>query len=372
MIRDATQRIESGWTITLEHVSKRFNQFVGDTVRPVTALENLSLKVTSGDVLAILGPSGCGKSTLLRLIAGLVEPDSGQVLYDNLPLREIPLRERGIGMVFQDGALMPHWESGRSVGFFLWLRKREHEVPARVSRISEITGFGLNTLLTRLPAQLSGGERQRVAIARALTRDPRVFLFDEPFSNIDAKLRASARVELKRLLQEFPVTSVYVTHDQTEATALAHRIAVMREGRIEQVGTYPHLYANPVNLFVASFIGMPPINRFEGYIRDDHCWHGENFGGFPIRHDLPEGTKVTLGIRAEYVQQVSEGVPAVVETVTPFFAERHQLLDVRGWGERWSLLAPLDARISAGETVYCALDPAGILYFDAATGARIG
>ena len=174
-----------------------------------------------------------------------------------MPLSEIPTWDRGIGMVFQDGALMPHWEAERSVGFFLWLRKREAEVPVRVARIAEITGFGLEKLMKRRPSQLSGGEKQRVAIARALTRDPNVFLFDEPFSSLDAKLRASARVELKRLLREFPVTSIYVTHDQHEAIALAHRIAVMRAGKIEQIGDYQTLYENPLNLFVATFLGTP-------------------------------------------------------------------------------------------------------------------
>ena len=183
-------------------------------------------------------------------------------------------------MVFQEGALMPHWEAEKSVGFFMWLRKRETEVPARVARISEVTGIGLDKLMDRKPSQLSGGEKQRVAIARALTRDPRVFLFDEPFSSLDAKLRTSARVELKRLLHEFPVTSVYVTHDQNEAVSLAHRIAVMRAGTIEQIGDYQTLYENPRNLFVATFIGVPTINLFEGKV-NGHRWQGQTFRPLP-------------------------------------------------------------------------------------------
>src|SRR5664279_755106 len=218
-------------TITLNHISKRFEQRAGDQTRVVMAIEDMSLKIADGEVVAILGPSGCGKSTLLRLIAGLMQPDKGEILYDNQPLDEVPLQERGVGMVFQEGALMPHWDAEKSVGFFLWLRQREYEVPARVARISEITGIGLEKLMDRKPSQLSGGEKQRVAIARALTRDPKVFLFDEPFSSLDAKLRSTARVELKRLLREFPVTAVYVTHDQNEAVSLAHRIAVMRSGK---------------------------------------------------------------------------------------------------------------------------------------------
>jgi ABC-type sugar transport system ATPase subunit len=360
-------------SVTIEHVTKSLEQQHGGDFRQVTVVDNVSLKIVSGDVLVILGPSGSGKSTLLRLIAGLLLPDAGHILYDNVDLREIPLKERGIGMVFQNRALMPHWEAGKSVGFFLWLRHREAEVPARVHEIAQITGVGLQHLMGRMPARLSGGEQQRVAIARALARDPRLFLFDEPFSNLDAKLRAQARVELKRLLHEFPVTSVYVTHDQSEATALASRVAVMREGRLEQVGTYHTLYENPTNLFIARFIGAHPINLFEGRVIEHH-WQGLAFGGFPIRTDLEEGAPITLGIRPEYIQLAPDGVPAVVESVTPFFGERHQLVEVGGTGgEHWRLVLPIDAALHPGETVTCTLDPAGILYFDPnRDGVRVG
>jgi ABC-type sugar transport system ATPase subunit len=365
-------------TVVLEHVTKRFEQtvypfgqmFQHDT-QTITAVDNISLKIPSGDVLAILGPSGCGKSTLLRLVAGTIPPDSGRILYDNVDLADVPLRERGIGMVFQEGALIPHWESRRTVGFFLSLRKREHEVPARVRQISSITGIGLDALLERRPAQLSGGERQRVAIARALTRDMRVLLFDEPFANLDAKLRAEARVELKRLLNEFPVTSIYVTHDQMEAVALSHRIAVMRAGRLEQVGTYQQLYRNPHNLFVATFVGMPPINLFPGRVENGH-WYGENFGGYAIRHDLPEGAPVTMGVRPEHVRLERDGTPGVVNTITPFFAEHHQLVSVHLGRESWSLTAPLDQHIEVGSTIYCTLNADTLLYFDTEKGTRIG
>jgi ABC-type sugar transport system ATPase subunit len=358
-------------TIVLEHVTKQYDQQVGQGSQRITAVDNISLKIPSGDVLAILGPSGCGKSTLLRLVAGLLTPDSGRILYDNIDLNDIPLRERGIGMVFQEGALIPHWESGRSVGFFLSLRKREHEVPGRVHQISSITGIGLDKLLGRRPAHLSGGERQRVEIARALTRDRRVLLFDEPFANLDAKLRAEARVELKRLLNEFPVTSIYVTHDQVEAIALSHRIAVMRDGRLEQVGTYHQLYRSPINLFVATFVGTPHINLFHGHVQDGH-WLGDNFGGYPIRTDLPEGARVTLGVRPEFVHLSSQGTPGVVDSVTPFFAERYQLVSVHLGRERWSLVAPLDEPIVVGSTIQCALDAESLLYFDSEKGTRIG
>jgi ABC-type sugar transport system ATPase subunit len=358
-------------TITLTHVSKQFERTSGVESQRIQALDDVNLRISSGTVLAIVGPSGCGKSTLLRIIAGLAQPDSGSVMYDNVALRDVPLRDRGVGMVFQDHALMPHWESGRSVGFFMWLRRRENEVPPRVARISQITGFGLDKLMSKRPAHLSGGEKQRVSIARALTRDPKVFLFDEPFSNLDAKLRTAARVELKRLLHEFPVTSIYVTHDQTEAMSLGHRIAVMREGQIEQVGTYPQLYANPKNLFVATFIGTMGINLFKGYIRDG-LWVGENFGGYAIRRDLEEGTAVTMAVRPENIQRGEGGVSAVVDEVTPYYGEHLQLIQVRAGRETFQLTLPIMPLLRPGEPLDCTLDENALLYFDTRTGVRIG
>lgn len=358
-------------TITVEHVSKRFED---DAHRgSVMALRDISLKVQSGDVLGILGPSGCGKSTLLRVIAGLLLPDSGRVLYDDVDLREIDARQRGIGMVFQEGALIPHWEAGESVSFFLRLRKRETEVPEKLRQIARITGIGLEKLLDRRPGQLSGGERQRVGIARALARDLRLLLFDEPFANLDAKYRHDARVELKRLLNAFPVTAIYVTHDQTEAIALSHRIAIMRDGRIEQVGTYQQLYSRPHNLFVATFIGSPPMNLFRGHV-EGGVWRGENFGGYALRRDLANGTSVTMGIRPEHMRLVPDGGESlgVVDSVVPFYAEHHLLVTLRLAGEQWSVIAPLHHPVEVGSTVQCALNPDEALFFDTASGTRIG
>lgn len=359
-------------SITLEHVSKKFIPEFPSTEPPVEAVRDVTMKISSGDVLAILGPSGCGKSTLLRIIAGILTPDTGQILYDNRRLQEIPLRERGIGMVFQEGALIPHWEAEKNIGFFLRLRQRETEIPERLQKIAKITGIGLDQLLDRRPRQLSGGERQRVGIARALSRDLNVLIFDEPFANLDAKYRTEARVELKRLLNAFPVTSIYVTHDQVEAVALSHRIAVMREGQIDQIGTYSHLYRQPHNLFVATFIGTPVMNLFEGRI-EEGLWQGENFGGYPMRRDLPNHMKVIAGIRPEHIHTVAQdGVLGVVESVIPYLAERYQLVTVHLAGEQWSLIAPLTETIGIGTTIQCALEPSEVLFFDASTGVRIG
>lgn len=358
-------------SITVQHLAKRFMQETPSGARTVYALHDVSFALASGDTLAVLGPSGCGKSTLLRLIAGLIKPDAGAVLYDRVDLSEIPIQERGIGMVFQDSALVPHWEAERSIGFHLWLRHRVEEVPARIARISQITGFGMDTLLNRRPAELSGGEKQRIAVARALARDPRVFLFDEPFSNLDAKLRTQARVELRRLLHEFPVTSIYVTHDQVEASSLAHRVAVMREGQIEQIDTYPRLYENPINLFVATFIGIPTINLLDGVVRD-HCWYGTNFGGFPVRADLQEGTRLIAGIRAEGIHFSPGGVIGHVDLATPMLEVRRTELDVQANGEHWTMSTVLDEGFRASDPIPCAIDPTAILYFDPDTGRRVG
>ncbi len=357
--------------ITLEHVTKRYLPEIGYNGPSVLAVDDVSLKMNDGDVLAIVGPSGCGKSTLLRIIAGLIPPDSGRVLHNNMLLEDIPLQDRGIGMVFQEGALIPHWEARRSVGFFMELRKRQEEVTPRVRKIASITGIGLEKLLARRPRHLSGGEKQRVAVARALTRDMNVLLFDEPFANLDARIRSTARVELKRLLNEFTVTSVYVTHDQSEAIALSHRIAVMRNGHFEQVGTFQQLYDSPVNMFVSQFIGTPSINLFEGTVQDGK-WYGEEFGGYTTRSDLDNGTKVTLGIRPQHMYLKDDGGAGLVEQVTPFLAENYQLVQVRLGKERWSITVPFNRRVEVGSTIYMGLDDTQALYFDTATGQRIG
>jgi ABC-type sugar transport system ATPase subunit len=354
--------------VILNKVSKQYRD---DNNRPVTAVDTVSFRVSERELLAIIGPSGCGKSTVLRLIAGLEKADSGEITYDGVSMLETPTESRGIGMVFQEGALMPHWDSRRTIGFFLRLRQREHEVPERVKRISQITGIGLDALMDRRPRQLSGGEKQRVAVARALARDLQLLLFDEPFSNLDAKLRTNARIELRRLINEFPVTAVYVTHDQEEAVILADRIAVMNEGRVEQIGNYDQLYHTPRNLFVAKFFGTPAMNFFEGEIREGK-WYGLEFGGYPVRSDFEDGAAVTMGIRPQYMHLKPAGAPGVVDTVFPFLAERYQLVNVWLGKEKWSLTVPLNETIEIGSTIYCGLNPEHAQFFDTQTGLRIG
>lgn len=355
-------------TLTLNNVVKTFTD---DQKNIIRAVDDFTIRIPSGEVVALLGASGCGKSTLLRLVAGIETPDSGEILYDRLPLVEVPMQNRGIGMVFQQGALVPHWNAEENIGFFMRLRKREHEVPERVKRISQITGIGIEKLLDRRPSQLSGGEKQRIGIARALTRDLNLLLFDEPFSNLDAKLRTQARVELKRLLNEFPVTSIYVTHDQEEAIALADRIAIMHAGKIIQVGNFHQLYYSPINRFVAEFFGTPPMNFFEGEMRGGQ-WHGENFSGHVLRRDLPDGTPVTMGIRPQNFFLQSGGVPAVVEHTIPLIADKKVMVDAWIGAEKWTMMFPLQDAPTIGTTIYCQADFPNANFFDGQSGRRIG
>jgi multiple sugar transport system ATP-binding protein len=353
--------------VAVENVSKRFDLGNGESV---LAVDNVSLTVNEGDSLAIVGPSGCGKTTLLRIIAGLETPLTGRVRYDGILIDDTERRERGIGMVFQNYALIPQWESQRTIGFFLKLRKREREVPERVRRVSQITGFGIEQLMDKYPRQLSGGEKQRVAIARAFARDLKLLLFDEPFANLDAKFRATARVEARKLLNEFNTTTVFVTHDQLEAATMADTIIVMRGGRIEQIGAYQQVFDDPDNMFVAQFVGVPTMNLFEGEVWQGH-WQGENFGPYPIYNpNVADGTAVIMGIRPQDIQ-LGGDINGVVDTITPYYAERFLLLDVWLAGEEWSVQVPLETQIEKATTYSFKLDMNKIYFFDAESGNRI-
>jgi ABC-type sugar transport system ATPase subunit len=236
------------------------------------SIEGLDLEIPDGQVMAVLGPSGCGKSTLLRLIAGLLPADGGCILYDGKDMYEVPPSERKIGMVFQNYALYPNVDSRANVlSYFLFRRRTpelDREAQEKYRRTAELLGVELEKLMDRMPRSLSGGEQQRVAVARCITRDPRLFLLDEPFSNLDQKLRERYRSQLRVLLKEFSITTVYVTHDQVEALILADLIALMNEGRIEQVGSAKEIYEEPRSLFAADFINFEPetpsINLLDG------------------------------------------------------------------------------------------------------------
>ena len=277
----------------------------------VKALDSGQLElIPNGQTFVIVGPSGCGKSTLLRVVAGLERNYAGQVLYDGEDVQNVPASKRSIGIVFQNYALYPNFTTEGNLSFFFKLHQiSDEETWKRIEYTSELMGIGFKQLLPRRPLTLSGGEKQRVAIARAIVRAPKLFLLDEPLSNLDAKLRVQTRTEIKRLLHRFGITTLYVTHDQVEAIALADQIVVMHSGRVEQVGTYRTLIENPLNLFVAGFIGLPSMDLFPSSpVSDGRLVLGEY--AFPLPESvlplLQNGQQITLGLRRETVKVFPE------------------------------------------------------------------
>jgi multiple sugar transport system ATP-binding protein len=341
----------------------------GEPSRPA-ALNSASLDIRDGETMGILGPSGCGKTTLLRVIAGLQAFDSGTVYYDDVNVVGVPPRERGIGIVFQNYALYPNMNSGENVGFYFRLRRRDEEIPARLREVAQVMGIGFDKLLGKRPAHLSGGERQRVALARCISRDPKLLLFDEPLSNLDAKLRVQTRSELKRLIQRYKVTTVYVTHDQTEALALCDRLAIMNEGHIEQVGTPQFLMQHPNSTMIATFLGSPPMNLFTGRFTEDSF----ESAGFRLPMS-PRGyahRSVTLGIRAEHFHfDPSGSLRGEVVLVEPLLAERAQLVYVEQGSLRIVARLPDEVRLQMGQAITLAVDVDATHLFDPRTGKRL-
>lgn len=347
--------------ISVDHVSKRYPLKNQDYA---TALDDVTLQVKEGDTVAIVGPSGSGKTTLLRIIAGLETPDSGQVRHDDILINDVPETTRGIGMVFQNYALIPQWKVRENIGFYLRLRHRQSEVPERVEQVAKITGVGVGHLMGRFPRELSGGEKQRVAIARAFARDLRLLIFDEPFANLDAKFRMSARLEARRLLNQFPVTLIYVTHDQQEASMMAEKVVIMRAGQIEQLGSYQYLYDNPCNTFVAQFIGVPTMNLFEGLV-ESGAWKHAHLGAYPVQ--MPNHPAVTMGIRPQHIH-LDGDIRAFVKAVTPHYAERYHLLDVTIQDLEFQVQVPLEMAIEKGTTITCRFDRQAMYFFNSLTG----
>jgi multiple sugar transport system ATP-binding protein len=280
----------------------------------VMTIENVNFEINDTEFLVLVGPSGCGKSTILRMIAGLEEISGGELLIDNKIVNDLQPKDRDIAMVFQNYALYPHMTVYQNMAFGLKIKKvPKQEIEQRVKKAAEI--LEISELLDRRPGAMSGGQRQRVAIGRAIVRDPKVFLFDEPLSNLDAKLRVAMRVELQRLHKKLNATMVYVTHDQTEAMTLGDRIVVLKDGEIMQIGTPMELYQHPQNIFVAGFIGSPPINFIEGKIlKDNSDWFVQESSGLKI--DLAKinnksilnfsNKKIVLGIRPENIKALPE------------------------------------------------------------------
>jgi multiple sugar transport system ATP-binding protein len=378
--------------IVLDRITKLFS---GDVV----AVDDVSLRIEDGEFMVLVGPSGCGKSTLLRLIAGLEEASAGEISIGGRDVTDLAPRNRDIAMVFQSYALYPHMTVRQNLGYGLKVRKTsKRELDARVTAVARM--LHLDELLDRRPAQLSGGQRQRVAMGRAVVREPKAFLMDEPLSNLDAKLRVSMRAELASLHSRLGATTVYVTHDQVEAMTLGQRVAVMREGRIQQVATPQALYRFPDNLFVAAFIGSPAMNlveaRLDGRVVE--------FGGYrlPLAYEPSfAGKRVVLGVRPESFQDAAFSDPslpsidihvAVVEelgsdtyvifTVDAPPVDTEEVRQTREGEDEGAILAGegavfsarVDPRTSArvGEPLRLAVDTAAFHFFDAETGENLG
>lgn len=335
----------------------------------MSALDGVNLEIHHGETMGILGPSGCGKSTLLRAVAGLVPLNGGMITYDGQDMKDVPPGNRGIGIVFQNYALYPTMTSYDNLGFFFRLHHREAEIPERIREISRIMGIGFKQLLAKRPGWLSGGERQRVAVARCIARDPKLFLFDEPLSNLDAKLRIKTRVEIKRLITRFKITGIYVTHDQSEALALCDRIAIMSQGKIEQVGTADFLYTHPNSIMVAGFFGHPPMNLFEGVISEGFL-NGEGFS-IPLS-GFADGRHLTVGIRAERLSLDPEGeISGEVSLIEPEPVGRTQLLYVETPKQRLAARVSGENPLRMGDRVRLRVDTAEIHPFDPRTGRRL-
>ena len=294
----------------------------------VAVIHGIDVSIKDEEFVVLVGPSGCGKSTLLRMIAGLENITGGEIAIGGRVVNLLPPKERDIAMVFQNYALYPHMTVRDNMAFSLKLRRADQTtIDARVKQAAEI--LGLTQFLERYPRQLSGGQRQRVAMGRAIVRDPQVFLFDEPLSNLDAKLRVQMRTEIKALHQRLRTTSVYVTHDQVEAMTMADRIVVMHDGRVEQIGTPLDLYDTPANLFVAGFIGSPAMNFIDAVLRRENgaLWAEAADGTrLPVagKQAGRDGQKVVYGTRPEHIALATDGtsgVPAVVEVVEPTGAD---------------------------------------------------
>jgi len=342
------------------------------------AARGLDIEIADGEFMVLVGPSGCGKSTALRMIAGLETPTAGRVLIGDGDVTALPPQERDIAMVFQSYALYPHMTVRQNLAFGLRMRGATRAAIAeRVQGVAQALGLG--AVLERKPSQLSGGQRQRVALGRAMVRDPKVFLFDEPLSNLDAKLRVETRAELARLHRRLKATIVYVTHDQEEALTLGGRVTVMRDGLVEQVGPPMEVYRRPASIFVGGFVGSPAMNFIAGELRDGGSWSGPSGVALPFQGasrgaDGPR--QVTLGVRPHDIAIVAPGAgdaDARVDVVEPRGSELlvHLRLGGDGSGEEIRVVAPPETAVAVEAVVGVRCDRQRLHWFDSGTGKRL-
>jgi sn-glycerol 3-phosphate transport system ATP-binding protein len=336
-------------------------------------IHGIDLDVADGEFVVIVGPSGCGKSTLLRMVAGLEAITGGEIEIGGRVVNRLEPKDRDIAMVFQNYALYPHMSVFDNMAYGLKIRGMPRpDIAERVKRAADI--LELEPLLLRKPRQLSGGQRQRVAMGRAIVREPAVFLFDEPLSNLDAKLRVQMRFEIQQLHRRLSTTSLYVTHDQVEAMTLAHRMVVMNAGRAEQIGTPMEVYENPATLFVAGFIGSPAMNFLAGNVEGDGSIALDGGGRVRgARFSVAAGRRVTVGIRPEHLRPATAAdayFSGPVEMVEQLGAD--SLIHVSHGTPAVIVRLPHDTRFGIGSIAHLVADPACVTLFDADTGSRIG
>ena len=330
-------------------------------------VHGVSVDIQDGEFVVLVGPSGCGKSTLLRMIAGLESISSGTISIGDRVVNNLPPAERDIAMVFQNYALYPHKTVAANMSFALKMaRMSKAEIDRRVTRAADI--LGLKPYLERYPRALSGGQRQRVAMGRAIVRDPQVFLFDEPLSNLDAKLRVQMRSEIRELHQRLGTTTVYVTHDQIEAMTMADRIVVMRDGQIAQIGAPLELYDHPANVFVAGFIGSPAMNLVRGVVAADGSFAGDGVA-FPLETPMAPGRQITYGIRPEHLALSDTGQPAQVVVVEPTGSEIHLVL--RAGVQDVTVVLRDRQSFQPGQQVFLRPHPGQAHLFDGDSGVRL-
>jgi multiple sugar transport system ATP-binding protein len=360
-------------TVSFENATRIFQK----SARP--AVDQLNLEVRDGEFLVLVGPSGCGKTTSLRMLAGLEHVDEGSIRIDDKDVVDLPPRDRDIAMVFQNYALYPHMNVAQNMAFSLRMSKvPKSEIDERVRATAKI--LDIEDYLERKPRQLSGGQRQRVAMGRAIVRKPRVFLMDEPLSNLDAKLRVATRAEIAALQQKLGVTTLYVTHDQVEAMTMGDRVAVMKDGVLQQCDTPRALYAQPVNAFVAGFIGSPPMNLVQGTVEDNAVRVGSTVIPVPAGVPAAVGAAVTVGLRPESLELAAsgDGMPATVSLVEELGPEAflHAHL-ANGNGATLSDGGPVIARVAPGalpgrgDLIRLRVKDDSMLFFDADSGDRL-
>ncbi|MGL5010478.1 MAG: ABC transporter ATP-binding protein [Paracoccaceae bacterium] len=351
-------------SVTIKDIVKRYGS--------VQVMHGVSVDIQDGEFVVLVGPSGCGKSTLLRMLAGLEEISGGTISIGDRVVNDVLPKERDIAMVFQSYALYPHKTVYDNIGFPLLMAKRpKAEIEEKVTKAANILDLG--KYLKRYPKELSGGQRQRVAMGRAIVRDPQVFLFDEPLSNLDAKLRVTMRLEIKELHQRLGTTIVYVTHDQIEAMTLADKIVVMRDGRVEQIGTPLDLYDSPNNVFVASFIGSPSMNFLHGKIVSGGGRKGfvsDNGLALPLPEtSAVEGQAVTYGIRPEHVELGGGGITLSVVVVEPTGSETQ--VYAKAGNDLIDALVKDRIQARPGSEIGFVINPAKVHLFDRKTEQRI-